>query len=162
MFLKFSNQWNKVLLRKTNSSAIKYIIKNILIVQGKMHIYHLHKNSFCFTEAIFDKYAFFINLSKRLEPADHGKSNQELNLIKTTTLERKTPNTVCCANSIELYYIMMVVLVAWFCVYKVGWPNDTFPVDLWHRWMEFISMWMQQHHKAGSIFSFFNTGFSTA
>lgn len=61
---------------------------------------------------------YLYNFSKRLEPADHGKSNQELKLIKTTTLERKTPNTVCCANSIELYYIMVVVLVTLVLCFK--------------------------------------------
>lgn len=40
------------------------------------------------------------------------------NLIKTTTLERKTPNTVCCANSIDLYYIMVVVLVTLVLCFK--------------------------------------------
>lgn len=132
-----------------------------------MHIYHLHKNSFCFTEAIFDKYTFFKNyiyiiLAKDLNQQIMERVIRSWDLIKTTTLEGKTPNTVCCANSIELYYIMVVVLVTWFYVSKVGWPNDTFPMDLWHRRMEFIRMWMQQHHKAGSIFSFFNTGFSSA
>lgn len=62
-----------------------------------MHIYHSHKNSFCFTEAIFHKYAFFINFSKRLEPADHGKSNQELKLDKNHNLrEENTKYCVLC------------------------------------------------------------------